>query len=217
MSKQTTDPDVFEQMRGIESDAADRVESDPTVVVAETDSAEPGFAESAETDERVAAVRLRRRPGLAAMTCSLLLMLSIGTAGHLGWRQYQQQQITAAGAGALQAAKDYAVVLTTLDAKNIDDNYRKSLDGATGEFKDAYSQGANQLRQVLIDNKASGTGVVVSAAVKSATTDKVEVLLFVDQSITNAQNPSPRIDRNRIDMTMDKVGDRWLAGKVEIL
>ena len=47
--------------------------------------------------------------------------------------------------------------------------------------------------------------------------DKVEVLLFVDQSITNANNPSPRIDRNRIDMTMEKVGDRWLASRVEIL
>jgi len=32
------------------------------------------------------------------------------------------------------------VVLTTPDAKNIDDNYRKSLDDATGEFKDAYTK-----------------------------------------------------------------------------
>lgn len=149
--------------------------------------------------------------------CGLLFALLVGALGFLGWRQYEQYQVSQAGEAALRAAQDYALVLTTLDAKNIDDNYRKSLDGATGEFKDAYSQGANQLRQVLIDNKASGTGIVVAAAVKSATADKVEVLLFVDQSITNASNPSPRIDRNRIDMTMDKVGDRWLASKVEIL
>lgn len=148
---------------------------------------------------------------------ALLFTLLVAGLGFLGWRQYEQYQVNAASEAALQAAKDYAVVLTTLDAKNIDDNYRKSLDGATGEFKDAYSQGATQLRQVLIDNKASGTGIVVAAAVKSATPDKVEVLMFVDQSITNAANPSPRIDRNRIDMTMEKVGDRWLASRVEIL
>ena len=63
----------------------------------------------------------------------------------------------------------------------------------------------------------AGTGIVVDAAVKSATPTRVEVLLFVDQSITNAANPSPRIDRNRIDMTMDLVGGRWLASNVEIL
>jgi Mce-associated membrane protein len=44
----------------------------------------------------------------------------------------------------------------------------------------------------------------------------VEVLLFVDQSITNAVNPEPRIDRNRVEMTMELVDNRWLASKLEI-
>lgn len=216
MSKRPDPSDVFEQLRDAESDAleldtssaagdsAAETEAESAAEVTNTPSGAPGRVGS-------------RRLSLTSVGVILLLLLSIGTSAFLGWREYQRHQLDAASATALQAAKDYAVVLTTLDAKNIDDNYRKSLDGATGEFKDAYSQGASQLRQVLIDNKASGTGVVVSAAVKSASLDKVEVLLFVDQSITNAQNPSPRIDRNRIDMTMDKVGGRWLAGKVEIL
>lgn len=206
MSKRTTDPDVFEQVRDTDTDESiDEVEA----VAADLTSAE------AEAEVAVAAPK--RRPGLATVVCALLFAVLIGALGFLGWRQYQQYRIDAATTAALRAAQDYAVVLTTLDAKNIDDNYRKSLDGATGEFKDAYSQGSNQLRQVLIDNKAAGTGVVIASAVKSASADKVEVLLFVDQSITNAQNPSPRIDRNRIDMTMEKVGDRWLASRVEIL
>jgi Mce-associated membrane protein len=209
MTKRPDTSDVFEQLRDAESDAPETDEpSEP----------EDSAAESQEQNQTDTPARGRsRRPSLSAAVVVLLLLLSIGTSVFLGWREYQRHQLDSASAAGLQAAKDYAVVLTTLDAKNIDDNYRKSLDGATGEFKDAYSQGATQLRQVLIDNKASGTGVVVSAAIKSATVDKVEVLLFVDQSITNAQNPSPRIDRNRIDMTMDKVGDRWLAGKVDIL
>ena len=208
MSKRTASTDVFDQVHDTESEAAEpSVESDAADVT-ETNSA----VESAEP-----AAASKRRVGLAAAVCALLFTILVAALGFLGWRQYEQYRVNAASDAALQAAKDYAVVLTTLDAKNIDENYRKSLDGATGEFKDAYSQGATQLRQVLIDNKASGTGIVVAAAVKSATPDKVEVLLFVDQSITNANNPSPRIDRNRIDMTMEKVGDRWLAGKVEIL
>ena len=46
-----------------------------------------------------------------------------------------------------------------------------------------------QLRQVLIDNKAMGKGIVIDSAIKSATKTKFEVLLFIDQSITNAVNP----------------------------
>jgi Mce-associated membrane protein len=79
-----------------------------------------------------------------------------------------------------------------------------------------YSQSATQLRQVLIDNKAVSHGTVVDAALKSMTKTKVEVLLFVDQSITNAVNPEPRIDRNRVEMTMELVDNRWLASKLEI-
>lgn len=206
MSKRTANADVFEQLRDGAADDIDLTEA----------SADSGPLGPAETDAATDAAP-RRRLGRVVLVAVLLFTVLVGALGFLGWRQYEQYRITVASAAALQAAKDYALVLTTLDARHIDDNYRKSLDGATGEFKDAYSQGASQLRQVLIDNKASGTGVVVAAAVKSATLDQIEVLLFVDQSITNAQNPSPRIDRNRIDMTMDKVGDRWLAGKVEIL
>lgn len=209
MSKRTGNSDVFEQLRDAETEDAELAETPD-------DSADPDSSEAVVTEEAVVP-KSKRRVGLTALVCGLLFALLVSGLGYLGWRQYEQYRVTEASEAGLQAAKDYAVVLTTLDAKNIDENYRKSLDGATGEFKDAYSQGANQLRQVLIDNKASGTGIVVAAAVKSATPDKVEVLLFVDQSITNAANPSPRIDRNRIDMTMERSGDRWLASKVEIL
>ena len=75
---------------------------------------------------------------------------------------------------------------------------------------------AAQLRQVLIDNKAMSKGTVVDAAIKSATTTKVDVLLFIDQSISNVVNPQPRIDRSRVAMTMELVDNRWLASKVDI-
>ena len=79
-----------------------------------------------------------------------------------------------------------------------------------------YSQSSVQLRQLLIDNKASAHGVVVESAVQSASKDKVVVLLFVDQSVANANVPDPRIDRSRIKMTMENVDGRWRASKVEL-
>ncbi|MGV0636244.1 Mce protein [Mycolicibacillus trivialis] len=157
----------------------------------------------------------RRR--VAALLVGAVVVGSLGAFGYVGWRLYEVNAATAAGEAALAAAREYAVTLTTLDADDIDSNYTRVLDGATGDFKEAYALGAVQLRQMLIDNQATGNGVVIDAAVKSATKTKVEVLLFVDQSITNAVRTEPRIDRNRIQMTMELVDNRWLASQVELM
>lgn len=213
MSTRSITADVFDRVH--ETDDTDHDTDDVVAEDTHPDTAEAGDRQPC--DDPSPPSRRLTRPRLTTLVSVALILTSLGAAGFFGWRSYQQHVITNASATALQAARDYAVVLTTLDANNIDDNYRQTLVGATGEFKDAYSQGSAQLRQILIDNKASGTGVVIDAAVKSATPDTVEILLFVDQSITNTANPSPRIDRNRIEMTMVLIDKRWLASRVEIL
>lgn len=163
-----------------------------------------------------------KRPGsprrrVALTLVGVVLAAALSATAFLGWQLKQADDTVAAARAALDAARDYAVALTTLNTNDIDKNYEQALDGATGQFKNDYGQGSAQLRQILIDNKAAATGVVIDAAIKSATTSKVEVLLFVDQSVTNALNPSPRIDRNRVQMTMELVDNRWLASKVDII
>ena len=142
---------------------------------------------------------------------------ALGLAGFFGWQLKLQRDTAAAGRTALEVARNYAVILTSVDNAKIDENYAQVLEGATGEFKDMYSQSATQLRQLLIDNKANSHGTVVDAAIKSATNDKVEVLLFIDQSISNIVNPEPRIDRSRVAITMEHIDNRWLASKVDII
>lgn len=147
----------------------------------------------------------------------LLLVASLALSGFLGWKQWQEHQVKVAGQQAQQAAIKYAQVLTSIDSNNVDENFRQVLDGATGEFKDMYTHSSVQLRQLLIDNKATAHGVVVDSAIASASTDKVVVLVFIDQTVTNMAVPDPRIDRSRIKMTMDKVDGRWRASKVQLL
>ncbi|OBH17658.1 Mce protein [Mycolicibacter terrae] len=193
------DPDVFEQLD-------DQLDTDT-----------PRDDETAATEIVEPVEPPSRRHRTAAALIAALLIGALAYAGYAGWRLHQVDARAAAGQAALAAAKDYALVLTTLDTADIDGNYARALDGATGQFKDAYSLGAKQLRQILIDNKASGKGIVLDAAVKSATTSRVEVLLFVDQSITNSVRSDPRLDRNRIQMTMELVDGRWLASQVDLI
>ena len=79
-----------------------------------------------------------------------------------------------------------------------------------------YAQSSSQLKKLLVESKAESKGKVVDSSIKSASADRVEVMLFVDQEVTNAMSAEPRVDRSRIVMTMQRLGGRWLAGKVEM-
>lgn len=167
--------------------------------------------DEADDDPEVASGRSRLR-----LLAAAVLAVGLIVAGYEGWLLFAHHQRAAAAAQALETAEKYALVLTGVDPAAIDKNFAEVLDGATGEFKDMYAASSEQLRQLLIENKAAAHGTVIDAAVKSATKNKVEVMLFIDQSVSNKAAPQPKIDRSRIMMTMEKVNGRWLAAKVDM-
>jgi Mce-associated membrane protein len=211
--------DVFNRLDELEDDpleteiTTNTPEVDPTAEADEAAAHGPG-----ETAAKAAPISRRRRllRRVAAAATALVFVAALAATAYLGWQLKQRNDTAAAGRAALAVAQSYAVTLTSVDTNNIDQNFNQVLNGATGEFKDMYSQSAAQLRQVLIDNKAMSKGTVVDAAIKSATKTKVEVLLFIDQSISNVVNPQPRIDRSRVAMTMELIDNHWLASKVDI-
>lgn len=148
--------------------------------------------------------------GVAAVVFGAVL----AAAGYAGWLLYQQHRTDIDTAQAVDAAKQYAVILTSTDPNAVDKNFNDILSGATGEFKDQYTRASSLLRTAMIDNQVATHGVVLDSAVKSARPQRVEVLLFVEQSVTNSTTAQPGVEVNAIAITMEKVGDRWLAGKV---
>ncbi|WP_371685512.1 Mce protein [Mycobacterium sp. MFM001] len=177
------------------------------------DTAAEDTEESVEEEPQEPQGRPRR---IGRWVAAGVLAAVLAGVGYEGWLLYQHHQVKVASAQAVDAATKYALALTSIDTKAIDKNFTDVLDGATGEFKDMYTQSSAQLRQTLVDNKAAAHGNVIEAAVKSASTNKVEVVLFVDQSVSNAAAPEPQLDRSRVTMTMEKVDGRWLASKVEL-
>lgn len=176
---------------------------------------EPAEPELGARATRTRAALTRARRVLPYLSAVLIIALAV-CAGVLGWKYQHTRDIDAAGQAALRAATDYAVTLTSVDTGNLDANFKAVLDGSTGEFRDTYTKSSAGLRQLLIDHKATGHGVVLQSAVKSASADEVVVLLFVDQTVSNTEMPDARIDHSRIVMTMQKIDGRWLAAKVEI-
>lgn len=163
-----------------------------------------------------AASRASRRPGRPVLVLAVLLALAVVAAvtfGALWWRASSRAH---AGAEALATARAYAVTVTTYDYQQLDRNFVDVLDGATGEFRNQYSGASQTLRQLITDAKARATGTVLDAGVRSATRDEVVVLVFVDQSITNAASPQPKIDHTRVVMTLTRHDGRWLVDKLEL-
>jgi Mce-associated membrane protein len=168
--------------------------------------------------EPTRSVPRRRATRIRWLVAAALIAVLTGAAGHVGWQRFHQHQKEVAAQQALAAAEKYVVTLTSLDSNGIDKHVADVLDGSTGEFGDNYAKSTSgQHRQAIIDNKVTTRGWVVESAVKSVTTNKVQVLLMVDQSVNSLASPEPQIDRSRIKMTMQKVGDRWLVSNIELL
>lgn len=205
--------EIAESEAAADDEAEDEAESDGEKKADEPEvkKAEPEAQSEPEEAEKPA---WRRRVLVGVVVAVFIAALALS--GFLGWKVWQADQLSQASKQAQDAAVSYAQILTSIDSNKVDENFNQVLAGATGEFKDMYSQSSMQLRQLLIDNKASAHGVVVESAVQSAGMDKVVVLLFVDQSVSNTTVPDPRIDRSRIKMTMEKVDGQWRASKVEL-
>lgn len=193
-----------------EPDAEFIVDSSAALEVAGSDE------EPAEGDARIGTRSRRVMRRVLVVSAGLCFVGALGLSACLGWQLRQRDAVSTASRAALDTAKAYAVTLSSIDAKDVDKNFHDVLNGSTGEFKGMYSQSSTQLRQLLIDNKAVSHGVVVQAGVTSATASKVDVILFVDQSISNAVTPDPRLDRLRMVMTMELIDGRWLASHVEV-
>ncbi|WP_234812119.1 hypothetical protein [Mycolicibacter longobardus] len=158
-----------------------------------------------------------RAGGRALLRRWLAIATLVAIVGGGGWLAVQHYQTHLAGEQALAAAESYVLRLTDIDADDIDRNFADITDGSIGEFRAMHTRSGVQLRQLLIDNKATARGHVADAVVKSAEKGHVVVVLLVNQAVRNADNPEPVIDRSRIRMTMDKVDGRWLASKVELV
>ena len=190
--------------------------ADESATEIESDATESDEAESDEVSAVEVATPKRRLPSLRIIAAIAAFVGLLAGTGVLGWQVWQARQIDHAGQEAQRTAVSYAQVLTSIDSNNVDQNFKEVLDGATGEFKDMYSQSSVELRQLLIENKATAHGVVIDSAVQSVSKDRAVVLLFVDQAVANTKLPDPRIDRSRMKMTLEKVDGRWRASKVEL-
>ncbi len=157
------------------------------------------------------------RPGLVTVLLSAALAGALALAGWLLLEMRETHAVEAARTEATAQARIAAVALTSYDYKSLDDDFDAVRRLATDPFASQFDKASETLTDVLEKYQGTAKGKVVRAAVSSADEDRVEVLLFVDQTVTSSMQQRPRVDRNRIAMTLVRTDDGWRVSEADLL
>jgi hypothetical protein len=120
----------------------------------------------------------------------------------------------ALGQSAISAAKGYAVEFGSYDYRHLDTDFAEVAAHLTPSFKRSYLQSSSRLKPAIEQVKGVAVGTVRAAGLVSATSTTAVVAVFLDQQVTTSQSKTPRIDRDRLIVTMVRSGDSWLISKL---
>lgn len=179
----------------------------------------------------------RGRPNVVALAIAAVLV--VGLTGVLVWSLWHahtlsnqkdaanrrlhaaQQKLQSADVGnlalgqsAIAAAKSYALEFGSYDYRHLDADFAKVAAHLTPDFKKSYLESSSRLKAAIEQVHGRAVATVRAAGLVSATTGAAEVAIFLDQKVTTSQSTTPRIDRNRLLVSLVRSGDNWLISKL---
>ncbi|MBV9293147.1 MAG: hypothetical protein JO222_11910 [Frankiales bacterium] len=161
---------------------------------------------------------MNRRTAAAVVLC----VLPLPTAAVLAALVERGSATSPSTAGALVAAQRAAREVLSYDYRTMNADLARAEGQMTPSFRRAFASTAASLaaeaRQVKAIVQATPAG---PPGIVSAVTDRVVVLLFVDQAAVKqtpgTTTPTTRIDQERVQLTMTRSGGRWLVAGIAAL
>jgi Mce-associated membrane protein len=170
-----------------------------------------------------AARRSSPAPGARRLTVALLALCLIAATALvvLLLERRDDRASERARTQAVSAARAAAGDILGYDYRSIDASIQRARASTTGAFRKEYDETAKKLLPESKQVKAIVQATVGSSAVMSASSDRVVVLLFVDQAtvkqVPGEKTPTTRIDQSRVRVTMTKVDGKWLVSELAAL
>lgn len=137
--------------------------------------------------------------------------------GRLGFQTYQERKTQIENGEYLQAARQGALNLTTIDWQHAEDAVKRILDSATGEFYDDFQLRSSPFVEVVKQAQSVSTGAVTGAALESHSASEAQALVAVSvqTSDTTGTEPVPRAWRMRI--SVQKLDGQMKISRVEFV
>jgi Mce-associated membrane protein len=202
-------------------------ETTPADVAADTPAQQNDAAATTTRSDLDARSRVRAvvRPVARALTRFRILpwllagalVLAAAGVGVLGYNLHQENLQQQRDQDILAAARQEALNFVSIDYRNFDQDSKNVLAGATGDFKQQFSDQAQTLKSLVTTNKAVSSGQVLQAGVVTANATNARVLVVADGTVANTAAPSGQVRNYRLQMDLVDEGGTWLTSDIEFV
>lgn len=121
----------------------------------------------------------------------------------------------AAGEEARRAACYYVPDIVNFDYRNLDPFFAKIPAGATGDWKQGFTDTSDRMRKVVTDSQMVSEAGDTSCGLVTADEKTATVVVAVAQHIVTASEPTPRPAQVAIVAVMEKHDGEWLCAKLD--
>lgn len=158
------------------------------------------------------------RPVRAATLFGVLSLIALaGLCGWLGWQVHRQHADDHQRAAYLQAARQGALNLTTIDWQHADADVQRILDSSAGTFHDDFSTRANDFIGVVKETQSHTEGSITESGVESENGTSANVLVAVNVKTTQAGQAQQSNRGWRMRISVERVGDAVKISNVEFV
>ena len=154
---------------------------------------------------------------LAAVDLVLVVALVIGVFAwaHQRGRADSAARLSADRAAALQAADNLATNFGTYDYTTLPADFARVEKLLTPSFASSFTSIVSKLAPAITQSKGKSTATIQGSAVASISSSAAVVYVFLDQTVTNAQSTTAQIDRNRLEVDLQRQSNgTWLGSNL---
>lgn len=135
----------------------------------------------------------------------------------LGYLKYQTLQAQAQRNEFVEAARQGALNLTTIDYATIDDDVRRILDSSIGTLHEDFEQRSQPFIDVVKKARSTSQGTITAAGLESQDGDQAQVLVAVLVKTSSATGPESQPRGWRMRIGVQKVGDFAKVSNVQFV
>jgi Mce-associated membrane protein len=115
----------------------------------------------------------------------------------------------------LQEATRLTQQVLSYDWKTLDEDITASEKLLAPSFRGEYTKAMEGVKAQTVKNQVKLTADAVATSIVSASDDRVEALVFVNQVTTAKGTGNQRLDQNRVLVTLTRHGGEWRVSKMD--
>ena len=153
-----------------------------------------------------------------ALVAPAVMVVVLGALSGLLWFRAHQVDVAARQREVfLQAGRQAAINLTTINYTQADADVARILDSATGTFHDDFQHRSAPFIDVVKKARSVTEGSITSAGLESVEPDRASVIVAVSVKTTNAGVPEQQPRGWRMRLNVEKVGGAAKVSDVQFV